>query len=194
MWDDIVRTGADAAISVHFIGSIVYIETGLSQVTHQAPVLVIDGQQRLTTVTLLIAAVAKALGDTEPVDGFSPRKLRNYYLLNPEETGERHFKLLLSQTDKDTLTAIVGGIEAPKEPSLRVTQNFELFEELIAGCEGDLVTVCKGLAKLVVVDLALNRDQDNPQLIFESMNSTGRELRILSKLTFHFSMPIGAMV
>ena len=176
LWDDIVRTGGNDAISVHFVGSIVYIETGLSQVTHQAPLLVIDGQQRLTTVTLLITALANALGETEPVDGFSPRKLRNYYLLNPEETGERHYKLLLSQTDKASLTAIVGGLDQPKEPSVRITQISEFFEELIAGCKGDLAAVCKGLAKLVVVDVALNRDQDNPQLIFESMNSTGREL------------------
>src|SRR4029434_7420726 len=68
LWDDIVRTGADHAISVHFVGSIVYIETGLSQVTHQSPLLVIDGQQRLTTITLLIEALAKALGDAEPLE------------------------------------------------------------------------------------------------------------------------------
>jgi uncharacterized protein with ParB-like and HNH nuclease domain len=103
LWDDIVRTGSSDSVSVHFIGSIVYIEKGLSQVSSQSPLLVIDGQQRLTTVTLLIAALAKALGETEPVDGFSPRKLRNYYLLNPEEDGERHYKLLLSQTAKASL-------------------------------------------------------------------------------------------
>lgn len=176
LWDDIIRTGKNDAISVHFVGSIVYIEEGLSQVSHQAPLLVIDGQQRLTTVTLLLAALAKALGDEELVDGFSARKLRNYYLLNPEETGERHYKLLLSQTDKKTLKAIVGGKEQPAEHSIRVTENFALFEELIVGCKADLEAVCNGLAKLVVVDIALNRDQDNPQLIFESMNSTGREL------------------
>jgi uncharacterized protein with ParB-like and HNH nuclease domain/superfamily II DNA or RNA helicase len=168
-------------VSAHFVGSIVYIEKGLYQVSSQSPLLVIDGQQRLTTMTLLIAALAKAL-DTqdeshrEPVDGFSPRKLRNYYLLNPEEEGERRFKLLLSQTDRSTLTSIVGSIEPPKDHSLRVMQNFLHFEELIAGCKGEFTAVCKGLAKLVVVDIALNRDQDNPQLIFESMNSTGREL------------------
>jgi uncharacterized protein with ParB-like and HNH nuclease domain/predicted transport protein len=176
LWDDIIRTGKNDAISVHFIGSIVYIEEGLSNNTVQSPQLVIDGQQRLTTVTLLIAALANALGDDEPVDGFSARKLRNYYLLNPEETGERHYKLLLSQTDKTSLTAIIGESEQPQNHSIRVTQNFELFEELIAGCKDDLSAICNGLAKLVVVDIALNRDQDNPQLIFESMNSTGREL------------------
>ena len=110
------------------------------------------------------------------MDGFSARKLRNYYLLNPEESGERHYKLLLSQTDKKSLTAIVGESDQPENRSIRVTKNFELFEELLGSCKDDMNAVCNGLAKLVVVDIALNRDQDNPQLIFESMNSTGREL------------------
>lgn len=176
LWDDIIRSGNNDAVSVHFVGSIVYVEEGLSQVSHQAPLLVIDGQQRLATVTLLLTALAEALGDDEPVDGFSARKIRNYYLLNPEETGERHFKLLLSQTDKKTLTALVSGNEVPQDHSIRVQQNFEMFRQMIAGRKGDLNAICNGLAKLVVVDIALNRDQDNPQLIFESMNSTGREL------------------
>ena len=176
LWDDIILAGSDPAISVHFIGSIVYIEAGLSQVSHQVPLLVIDGQQRLTTVTLLLAALSEALGDTEPFDGFSARKLKNYYLLNPEETGERHYKLLLSQTDKATLMSIVGQNEMPAEPSFRVMQNYKLFRRLIASRQNDFLAVCNGLAKLVVVDIALSRDQDNPQLIFESMNSTGREL------------------
>jgi len=176
LWDDILRTGSNDAIAAHFVGSIVYIEKGLYQVSSQSPLLVIDGQQRLTTVTLLIAALAKALGDTEPLEDFSSEKLRGYYLLNPLEKEERRYKLILSQTDKDSLISIVHGSEQPKEISLRVMQNFQLFESLIASCKGDFAAVCKGLAKLVVVDIALSRDQDNPQLIFESMNSTGREL------------------
>ncbi len=176
LWDDIVRCGSSDKIAVHFVGSIVYVESGLSQVTHQAPLLVIDGQQRLTSVSLLLAALAKAVGDTEPFDGFSQRKIKNYYLLNPEEVGERHFKLLLSQTDKSSLTAIVGDEEEPHQPSLRITGNYGMFESWIKEEKVDLAALCKGLAKLVVVDIALTRDQDNPQLIFESMNSTGKEL------------------
>ena len=61
------------------------MEKGLYHVSSQSPLLVIDGQQRLTTVTLLIEALARALDGDEPVDGFSPRKLRNYYLLNPRK-------------------------------------------------------------------------------------------------------------
>jgi uncharacterized protein with ParB-like and HNH nuclease domain len=53
LWDDVIRCGSDDHILVHFIGSIVYMESGLSQVTHQAPLQVIGGQQRLTSVSLL---------------------------------------------------------------------------------------------------------------------------------------------
>ena len=176
LWDDIVRCGHSERIAVHFIGSIVYVESGLSQVTHQAPLLVIDGQQRLTTVSLLLTALAERVGDTEPFDGFSQRKIRNYYLLNPEEESDRHYKLLLTQTDKVTLMALVGGSPLPIVQSLRVMENYTLFKDWIGAGDLDLAMICRGLAKLVVVDIALTRDQDNPQLIFESMNSTGKEL------------------
>jgi uncharacterized protein with ParB-like and HNH nuclease domain/predicted transport protein len=176
LWDDILRSGRNSKTPVHFIGSIVYVESGLSQVTHQTPLLVIDGQQRLTTVTLLLAALAKTINDAEPLEGFSKRKIRNYYLVNPEESGELFFKLLLSQTDKETLKAIISEQSIPDNYSIRVQDNYNSFARWIQESDGDLEAVCKGIAKLVIVDIALNRDQDNPQLIFESMNSTGKEL------------------
>ncbi len=176
LWDDIVRTGSNDAISAHFVGSIVYIEKGLYQVSSQSPLLVIDGQQRLTTVTLILEALTRELGDSEPVDGFSAKKLRSYYLLNPLEKGERGFKLLLTQTDKASLLAVVQEKAQPTKQSLRGTENFDFFKEQVKNLGADLPGLCNGLAKLVVVDIALSRDQDNPQLIFESMNSTGRAL------------------
>ncbi len=153
-----------------------YVEQGLSTVSLHAPLLVIDGQQRLATVSLLIEALARALGDSEPVDGFSATALREHYLTNRHGKEDRFFKLLLSQTDSASLKAIIRNSEEPKEPSLRITHNFELFTTLLADQKGDLAPICLGLAKLIVVDVALSRDQDNPQLIFESMNSTGKEL------------------
>ena len=75
-------------------------------------------------------------GQFEPIDGFSARKLRNYYLLNPEEAGDRHYRLILSQTDKDSLIALVTGGNQPKEHSIRVTENFALFRVLDCGLQG----------------------------------------------------------
>src|SRR3954465_13377195 len=71
LWADILRAGQDDGVSAHFIGSVVYIEKGLYQVSSQSPLMVIDGQQRLTTIALLIEALARALADSEPMDGFS---------------------------------------------------------------------------------------------------------------------------
>ncbi len=176
LWEDIIRTGSNKELSAHFVGSIVYIEQGLYRVINQPPLLVIDGQQRLTTVTILIEALARMVGDKEPVDGFSARKMRNYYLLNPEEDGERGYKLLLTQTDKETLLALVQQKEPTRNKSKRVSDNFKFFKDKLAGYRNDLSVVCQGLAKLMIVDISLSRDQDNPQLIFESMNSTGKEL------------------
>ena len=176
LWDDILRTGGDDQIAAHFVGSIVYVQESMYQVTSQSPLLVIDGQQRLATVMLCIEALARHLGAEEPLDGFSSRKLRNYYLLNPEEENERGYKLVLTQTDKASLMALVQQRPVPKETSLRIVENFKFFQQQVAALGNELEPLCRGLAKLMVVDVALSRDQDNPQLIFESMNSTGRAL------------------
>ena len=176
LWDDIMRAGQRSDVLAHFVGSIVYVQAGLYQVINQSPLLVIDGQQRLTSVMLILEALARALGDEEPVDGFSSEKVRSYFLLNPLEKGDRRYKLLLTQGDRATLLAIMQQKPMPDDGSMRVMQNFAFFETRIAGMNGDLKALCEGLAKLMVVDISLTRDQDNPQLIFESMNSTGREL------------------
>jgi uncharacterized protein with ParB-like and HNH nuclease domain/predicted transport protein len=176
LWDDVRRAGRSAHIPVHFLGSVVYVEEGLSNASHRAPLLVIDGQQRLTSVTLLLAALSRALGDGEPVEDFSSRKIRNRYLLDPDEAGDRAHKLLLSKTDRTTLNAIVAQDALPDVPSLTVKTNFELFRNWLDEDSKAIEEICKGLAKLMIVDVALSREHDNPQLIFESMNSTGKKL------------------
>lgn len=185
LWSDILRAGREKSVNAHFIGSIVYIERALSSVTSPEALLVIDGQQRLTTCTLLIAALASHVASLpadqlealdELMDTFSARKLRNYYLLNPDEDGERHFKLILSETDKESLLAILNQTPMPVEYSTRIQENFQLFQSLLSQNSSELVAICEGLAKLIIVDVSLDRGQDNPQLIFESMNSTGLEL------------------
>jgi len=176
LWDDILRTGKDKTITAHFIGSVVYVEKGLYSIANQSQLLVIDGQQRLTTVTLLIEALARALGESEPVEGFSAKKLRDYFLIDPREEGEKKYKLVLSQTDEASLRALLVQGSEPRDVSVRIKENFAFFTKKLDEEKNNLVAVCKGLEKLIVVDISLDRDQDNPQLIFESLNSTGREL------------------
>lgn len=180
LWDDIVQSGKQDHLGAHFTGSIVYVERDQGTRTSVEPDLIIDGQQRVTTVTLLLAAVAARLEqlpleEQEPVEGFSPKKIRGLYLTNEYEDGDRYFKLILSQADKDALKAIVRGAPMPSAVS-RVVRNYALFVAKLADRRADIVSVCIGLRKLVVVDVKLSRGVDHPQLVFEALNSTGRRL------------------
>ncbi|MBK8802064.1 MAG: DUF262 domain-containing protein [Fibrobacteres bacterium] len=179
LWNDLLKVGRNEKLQAHFIGSIVYVEKGLSNRTSQEAMLIIDGQQRLTTCTLLLLALSQHLEANqvpELLEQFSAKKIRNYYLVNPEEEGERYYKLLLSESDKETLISLMAGRPLPFEPSYLIQSNFGLFKSLIQERGDELEVICKGLTKLVIVDISLDRDQDNPQLIFESMNSTGLAL------------------
>ena len=77
LWDDIVRVGNQDQVSAHFVGSIVYIEQGLSQATRRSPFMIIDGQQRLTTLSLILEALSRQLNGYEPLEGFSSEKIRH---------------------------------------------------------------------------------------------------------------------
>lgn len=176
LWDDILTAGENKSVETYFIGPVVYIEKGLIQVTVHPPWLVIDGQQRLTTVALIIEALARCLGTSGSVEGFSADKLRQYYLINPLESGECFFKLVLTETDKKSLFALMSQKDMPDGHSIRIKENFAFFEQKMQSKKTNLTALFRGLRKLVVVDVSLDRGHDNPQLIFESMNSTGREL------------------
>ena len=99
----------------------------------------------------------------------TPSKLQNYYLFNPEEDGDLKFKLLLTRNDKNTLFNILNGISLEENHSLRVKENYDYFSKLIT--KDNAVDLYNGLMRLFVVDVALEKDKDNPQLIFESLNS-----------------------
>lgn len=175
LWSDIVRAGSNPSVTGHFVGSVVYVEKGLYSHSSIPQLLVIDGQQRMTTVSLLIAALGEAIEALGGIEVTSQKKMNNYFLLNSEEDGELRYKLLLTQTDKETLIRTVDGKSLPTRFSRRIADNFRFFQDQLKK-QTDLTLIYHGLAKLIIVDISLNREHDNPQLIFESLNSTGLEL------------------
>ncbi|WP_181351961.1 DUF262 domain-containing protein, partial [Helicobacter pylori] len=177
LWDDIVKTGGNDQMNGHFIGSIVFVQDGI-YATNYNELLIIDGQQRLTTITLLFIALRDHLNDEDEfLKKFSRQKIRNRYLINSDEKGDKKFKLFLSEPDRDTLLSLIDeNKRKPSEPSLKIVENFKLFEKWISENTDKLETIFKGLEKLMIVWIALEKGKDDPQLIFESMNSKGIEL------------------
>ena len=177
LWHDILRVAQHDEIPAHFVGSIVYVEKGIYHVSSVTQLLVIDGQQRLTTLSLLLAVLGEALEKSgrESNAEITRKKIYNYYLFNAEESGDLQYKLLLTQSDKETLINILDGREEPKSISPRIKQNYQFFKEQVQQDGIDPVTLYKGISKLIIVDISLEQ-LDNPQLIFESLNSTGMDL------------------
>ncbi|MUU29075.1 DUF1524 domain-containing protein [Helicobacter pylori] len=152
----------------HFIGSILYVLDGN---TPSSPLLIIDGQQRLTTITLLCIALRNHSSDE-----YKRKKIESY-LINNNKNGDKKFRLILSESDKDTLLFLIDkNKRKPSESSVKIVENFKLFEKWISENTDKLETIFKGLEKLMIVYIALDKGKDDPQLVFESMNSKGIEL------------------
>ncbi len=169
LWDDIIKIGGNDKMGGHFIGSILYV---LDRITHSNnALLIIDGQQRLTTITLLLTALRDHLSDE-----VKRKEIEDHYLINSDKDGDKKFRLILSESDKDTLLYLIDkDRRRPSEPSSKIVENFKLFEEWVSNTN-KLEKIFKGLDKLMIVEIALEKEKDDPQLIFESMNSKGIEL------------------
>lgn len=178
LWKDVIRVGSDPNVKGHFLGSVVYVaaEDNTATITRW---LLIDGQQRMTTLTLLLIALRDQMNQAQGnADGgeeeSTPEELDDYYLRNRHGKGDRRHKLHLRRADHDTLIALLDGKDIPDTASERVKENFLFLRDLVA--QADVQTVYAGIKKLVVVDVSLTRGQDDPQMIFESLNSTGVDL------------------
>lgn len=176
LWDDIIKIGGNDKMDGHFIGSILYVINDKTSYSNNV-LPIIDGQQRLTTITLLLIALRDHLNDEDEfLKKFSCQKIQKHYLINSDKDGDEKFRLILSDSDKDTLLYLIDKDKRkPSEPSSKIVENFKLFEKWVSNTD-KLETIFKGLEKLMIVEIALEKGKDDPQLIFESMNSKGIEL------------------
>ena len=180
LWDDVISIGKRPA-DRHFTGSVVWVQDGTMSASGVTPLLLIDGQQRITTLTLLIAALADfARSHPEAQLRFSHGEIMGRgYLIDGYKQGEDRYKLTLSQGDKATLVSLLDNLDDPDvkivDESSRIIDNYRLFRKKIEAL-ADPNVVWDGIQRLDVVSISLDAGRDNPQLIFESMNSTGKDL------------------
>ena len=157
----------------HFIGSIVFIHEGAYSTREVNELVIIDGQQRLTTINILYVALFRFAKETK--QEHEAERLYNMFLTNQYVKNESS-KLKLKQTDTNSLAfkAIMNATESEFDAYSNVVENFNYFKSEIT--ETNFHKILDGLNRLIFVEISLERDKDDPQRIFESLNSTGLDL------------------
>lgn len=171
--DDILEVGSSKKMNAHFIGSIVYVHDDVYTSSRIKELTIIDGQQRLITITLLyivLYRIAKEINNDALINEITETYLINKFApeeeklkLRPTENNDRALKYLLRSDTQEEYSDFS-----------KLIDNFDYFKGRIN--LDNYQTVLTGLAKLMFVEISLDREKDDPQRIFESLNSTGLDL------------------
>lgn len=172
LFEDIIKVGSNDKMISHFIGSIVFIQDSVYSSGGITELTIIDGQQRLTTLSLLLLALSQKI--KESGDDKTAHKILKDFIINEDFDQE---KLKLRPIKKDDLALkfiIENDIHSSFNDYSRIIENFNYFKNKINNTNIDILRT--GIEKLVFVEVSLERGKDDPQRIFESLNSTGLDL------------------
>ena len=174
LWNDIVNMQKSNKVG-HFVGSIVNIAEQ-AMPTGVQKYMIIDGQQRMTTLTLLLIALRdygiKHSEDTT----INAKRIDNMLLKNEYESGDERYKLLLTETDRAILINLIEQKHVKSNEVSRIISNYNYFFNQIEKKTLAPAEVYESIGKLQIVNITLDRLVDDAQAIFESLNSTGKEL------------------
>ena len=174
LWNDIVDMQKRNKVG-HFVGSIVNIAEQ-AMPTGVQKYMIIDGQQRMTTLTLLLLALRDYAIQHPEDTTINSRRIDNMLLKNEYEVGDERYKLLLTETDRETLIRLVEKKPISHNVKSRLLDNYKFFAGKIADKELLPADDYESIGKLQIVNITLDRIVDDAQAIFESLNSTGKEL------------------
>ena len=175
LFEDILNVGKDINITSHFIGSIVYIHEGVYGIGEKE-FYVIDGQQRMITITLLHIALYHRLKESK--EEYAD-EIYELYLVNKFSKRDIKLKLLPPEENLNILNKILeeNWEELEDYQDRNIVKNYKFFKEIISNYSNEEIEyLLAGLDKIIYVDIALEKDKDDPQKIFESLNSTGLDL------------------
>ena len=159
----------------HFVGSIVSITENDSP-SDMSKFTIIDGQQRITTLMLLLLALRDYAFIHREEKSINWKKINNSFLKNPDEDDDSQYKLLLTETDKDILISLIEKRPIDENLNSRLISNYNYFFSNIKNMDLSLQDIYEAIGKLQIVNINLDRTSNEPQVIFESLNSTGKEL------------------
>lgn len=168
LWMDIIRSGRTK--NIHFVGTVLYAKEpdkgdGLDRYA------IIDGQQRTSTLTLLLLAFTKYLRAHELAFGHVDADFIEQHYLRVK--GRQ--KLVLSRTDRSTLFSLMDGAPLPQRKSTRILDNYQWFVDKMARDDFQPELLWEGLQQLLMISANLT-GEERPQLIFEALNARGTPL------------------
>ena len=187
LWSDIIQMHKRQK-SGHFIGTIVNVAEKMAPVGIQE-FMIIDGQQRLTTLSILLLTL-RDYAKANPDCGINCDEINENYLVNKFKTGNDKYKLLLTQSDRDVLIKEIEGVPIPEGMKSRVLDNYALFMGKIIKGEITPAELFQAIGRLQLVSITLERGHDDPQAIFESLNSTGMDLKDSDLIRNHLLMTL----
>ncbi|TYC07645.1 DUF262 domain-containing protein [Bizionia gelidisalsuginis] len=171
--DDILEVGTTKKTNAHFIGSVVYVHDDVYTSSRIKELTIIDGQQRLTTLTLIYLTLYRLA--IEMKDKGLEAEISETYLTNKFAPEEEKLKLRPTENNDKAIKYLLRSDSTEEFNDFsKVIDNFNYFKSRIT--QENIEYVLKGLSKLMFVEISLDREKDDPQRIFESLNSTGLEL------------------
>ena len=185
LWQDILnmqKTGKPG----HFIGSIVNIAEKAAATGVQT-FMIIDGQQRMTTLTLMLIALRDYAEDHPDIVGVNTPMITSMCLKNDYQEGLNRYKIVLTEADRQELIDLIERKPMQKSDS-HLIKNYHYFYDRIASGELAPADVYESIGKLQIVNITLDRHEDDPQAIFESLNSTGMDLSQSDLIRNHILM------
>lgn len=180
LFRDVVRAGSRRGMEHHFLGAIVCIPSADHALGFPKG-LVIDGQQRLATLILLLAAMRDHIREAglSSVGGLTAEQIQDYYLTNRHLSGIDKYRLLLRNHDQEALRRLIDGKSDARfaKRAIQIAYTYFLGEIAKADGDPDPDQIMRGIHALGIVEVTLNPAEDDPQAIFESLNATGLELK-----------------
>ncbi len=170
LFDDLLDIGSSNR--THFLGSIVsiYHDDG-----DDREYLIIDGQQRLTTLSLLLLAIYKLIDQDIVQSSVNKKQIIDEYLINKYSKDDKKIRLKPVKNDKNAFSALFKD-EKNYLQETNITLNYQYFYDRIIDDEISVDDLFAAVKQLVIVEIELKNGEDDPQLIFESLNSTGLDL------------------
>lgn len=174
----------------HFFGSIVYVENDIGGCNEY---IIIDGQQRITTVSLLLLAIRNYVTDNKLDIGINANKITTAYLTDEYADSAKKLKLKLVQGDDDAYDRLIEKTQPITNNNVTVNYNYFYYDVLSSMQDTEIKGLYDAIMKLMIVNISLNpHNGDDPQLIFESLNSTGLDLEEADKIRNYVLMKMSS--